>query len=517
MQGCPSLPQRLGTDEDESDTVTKWSKLAEWRQNLRERERDTSVLSTSADGGVGSASEVDLNLPAVEFLDVTDGVVVHPFRFRIVGGVLSSKHGYKASVAPGQEGMAVLALVDGTPFELHVLCSELGRASDAEDLKRLFLGSRVGVQDVDAFLKRLFLGDSVGEQDAVVGRLSAHRLAPGNHTICLKMIDMRSLKLATDEQQHVTSYSSVEQLELLGTESEALPLHVTSHEVHCERTWNRKLSSDWQQYMDASCHGEDREVMSPAAFAQDDETHGCCYTSDGGIPLDLTMKAFLTQPYGVFVESGAYDGVLQSNTLIFERKFGWTGILIEPQATEHSDLRAALRANRPGSIIVNAALTNASLDGVTVTTAKARDNFHNLRSHVDWHSSVQDTTVVGLPTRGVTLSRLLDELRVDQIDFWSLDVEGFELMAVQGCDFRRHRPRFILIEVWEPTSAELRELMRDAGYALVRGYDWKGGLSGWRKSSSYRDFLWVDAWRVDHRDMFENLDAWLERERRGQG
>jgi hypothetical protein len=32
-----------------------------------------------------------------------------------------------------------------------------------------------------------------------------------------------------------------------------------------------------------------------------------------------------TKKGGFFVEAGAYDGVVVSNTLLMEHKFGWTG------------------------------------------------------------------------------------------------------------------------------------------------------------------------------------------------
>ena len=32
----------------------------------------------------------------------------------------------------------------------------------------------------------------------------------------------------------------------------------------------------------------------------------------------------------VFLEAGAFDGELLSNSLLFEMKKGWTGVLIEP-------------------------------------------------------------------------------------------------------------------------------------------------------------------------------------------
>ena len=33
---------------------------------------------------------------------------------------------------------------------------------------------------------------------------------------------------------------------------------------------------------------------------------------------------------GFFIEAGAYDGEIGSNTLLFELKHNWTGLLVEP-------------------------------------------------------------------------------------------------------------------------------------------------------------------------------------------
>jgi hypothetical protein len=47
----------------------------------------------------------------------------------------------------------------------------------------------------------------------------------------------------------------------------------------------------------------------------------------------------------------------------------------------------------------------------------------------------------------ITVSRILAEAGGPDIDFFSLDVEGYEVEVLKGIDFRRHRPKTFLVEV----------------------------------------------------------------------
>src|SRR5437879_13589529 len=68
---------------------------------------------------------------------------------------------------------------------------------------------------------------------------------------------------------------------------------------------------------------------------------------------------------GYFGEAGAGDGLWISNELRLERRYGWTGILIEPTSAF-----AALQRNRPGCICDNSGL--ASENG-TITMVEIFD------------------------------------------------------------------------------------------------------------------------------------------------
>src|SRR3974390_100826 len=75
-----------------------------------------------------------------------------------------------------------------------------------------------------------------------------------------------------------------------------------------------------------------RFVPSPYASRQGarSEKRMPPYYSQIGPERNLKGGAFCGKRNGVFVDVGAYDGISFSNTLMFERELGWTGLCIEP-------------------------------------------------------------------------------------------------------------------------------------------------------------------------------------------
>ena len=170
--------------------------------------------------------------------------------------------------------------------------------------------------------------------------------------------------------------------------------------------------------------------------------------------LDLALLPWLDFRNGFFIEAGANNGVKFSNTLFFERYRNWRGLLIEPIP----DLAAECRKNRPLSIVENCALVAAGsvqrevamryANMMSIVKGAMQSEEGDL-AHVRKGCEVQQIESYEITVPARPLSEILDQHGITKVDFFSLDVEGYELEALKGLDFPRHAPRFLLVECRE--------------------------------------------------------------------
>lgn len=168
--------------------------------------------------------------------------------------------------------------------------------------------------------------------------------------------------------------------------------------------------------------------------------------------MDRELERYLSHLNGFFIEAGANDGFTQSNTYYFEKVLHWKGILIEPVP----ELYRECVKERPNSIIFNCALVPFDYDRPQVTmlysnlmslVKGARKSAMADLEHVVSGVQVQkDAEIYELNVPARTLTSILDEVGVKEIDLLSLDVEGYELSVLQGLDFEKYRPQYMLIE-----------------------------------------------------------------------
>jgi FkbM family methyltransferase len=174
-------------------------------------------------------------------------------------------------------------------------------------------------------------------------------------------------------------------------------------------------------------------------------------------------RAFSHQPHGFYVDVGANDPVADSVTKHFYDR-GWNGINIEP----HRTLCAKLRQTRPRDVNLQIGLSNqaGSLKFYVVPSQLGWSSFAPVLGQ---HFRQMNLEVVEETVTVSTLAQILDEHAKQPIDFLKIDVEGHERQVVEGGDWRRWRPRIILIESTYDVDWEHQLLAANYRFALFDG------------------------------------------------
>lgn len=184
----------------------------------------------------------------------------------------------------------------------------------------------------------------------------------------------------------------------------------------------------------------------------------------------LLAEFFHEKRNGVFVEVGALDGEVLSNTYYFERKLGWHGVLVEANPEQ----ARACAATRTASRVVNIAATRpgaAATITLNVAVGDGNAGYSTLSANRTYAGMLRDrgiTTIeVEVPT--ATMDEILGAAPPDHIDFMTIDVEGHERDVLRGLDLRRWMPTVILLESagGAPNVFVAWQLFR-AGYARTR-------------------------------------------------
>lgn len=183
------------------------------------------------------------------------------------------------------------------------------------------------------------------------------------------------------------------------------------------------------------------------------------------------LSRYLNFRRGFFIEVGAADGYNQSNTFYLEKRLQWKGLLIEaiPELFERC------KKNRRNSYIYNCALVAkdyphpsielhyAGLMSVVNGALRSKNTEEKQISDGLKAQNIVNTYSINVPAR--TLESVLQKIHnLPKIDFFSLDVEGYELEVLKGLNIDKYAPRYILVEArfFEEVNAFL-----DKKYKLI--------------------------------------------------
>ncbi|XP_061176777.1 uncharacterized protein LOC133185516 [Saccostrea echinata] len=142
---------------------------------------------------------------------------------------------------------------------------------------------------------------------------------------------------------------------------------------------------------------------------------------------------------GFFVDIGAHDGQFLSNTLWLERKHSWTGLLIEA----NPDLCRRIDQLKRHAWRMCACLSNTQK---TVSFIKG-DGVGGVEEHIDQHHIKMLNKQNKITVPCFSLEDALNTIKVNHIDFYSLDVEGAEMAILESLKEGLKSKRFT-VDVW---------------------------------------------------------------------
>jgi FkbM family methyltransferase len=184
--------------------------------------------------------------------------------------------------------------------------------------------------------------------------------------------------------------------------------------------------------------------------------------SQGG--QDIYVTRILNEKRdGYFVEIGANNGYIMSNTYLLEKNYGWKGICIEATPYKLPDLTN----NRPNAICIDAAVfseSNLELDFTTTVVDILNVLTEYAEIAVDFLN--QSGEIIKVNTK--TLTDILNENNApENIDYLSIDTNGSEYKVLEGIDFVKYKFNVITIKnsLIEERQNKINEILTANGYS----------------------------------------------------
>jgi FkbM family methyltransferase len=222
-----------------------------------------------------------------------------------------------------------------------------------------------------------------------------------------------------------------------------------------------------------------RDVFAP-------ERYHTGYQSQMGQDMFLNRWFFENKGPGFFVDVGAFDGILGSNTSYFERRLQWTGVAFEPNPSAFE----VLKRTRSCRLVEGCAYSEdgevpflalsegelragktppSNLLSMVLDPSHGGTMLSGIPDHMDqvqrteWARDAMDLkqTLSTVPCHRI--DTVLREMGVDIVDYLSVDVEGAEVEVLRGIDFGAVQVNVIGVEHSERFS-EVYDLLTSSGF-----------------------------------------------------
>ena len=186
------------------------------------------------------------------------------------------------------------------------------------------------------------------------------------------------------------------------------------------------------------------------------------YKSQIGQDKYISEVIFNNKKNGFFIELGAADGIINSNTYYFEKELGWQGLCIEPNPKYKQDLNKNRSSNKAYDPVYSSSGQNVEFAMVSC------GELSGIKNHLGNIGKCKIEKIITIKTK--TLTEILDSINAPKyIDYLSLDTEGTELEILKGLDMNKYTIGYISVEHnYRPSRQEIAMYLKNHNYLYSR-------------------------------------------------
>lgn len=178
------------------------------------------------------------------------------------------------------------------------------------------------------------------------------------------------------------------------------------------------------------------------------------------------MKLINNSTPGVYIDIGSWHPIKASNTYYFYLR-NWRGICIDP----NPELAALYKKLRPKDLFINAGIGNSNekLEYCMFEESSMNTFSQNFINSNNLNSKIVKKIKVPI----FSLKDVLDKnlKKEDRLDFFDIDVEGFDLEVLKTNDWKKYRPKIIVVEsdvnIKEDAVSEIVKYLETKNYRLI--------------------------------------------------
>ena len=169
---------------------------------------------------------------------------------------------------------------------------------------------------------------------------------------------------------------------------------------------------------------------------------------------------FQNKKNGFFVEIGAFDGVLGSNCIHFEKSMNWEGIAIEPSKIQFEKL-----SKNRNCKVLNAAISSTEKDVEFIEVIEGLTQMSGIDD--DNYSAkliIENNKKNKFNKNKMKTSTFEKSILTKEIDYLSIDIEGAELDVLKSINFQEYIIKVISVENNNPEEINFNSFLKENNF-----------------------------------------------------